>query len=103
MRRPIRRFFEGIVAEKVPGQSLKFSVFHMLLAIELVAEKPVGRSKLAPELNVGEGAVRTIIGRLKNAGLITISKAGCSLTKDGLNLWKEYSSIVKKAKIGKVN
>jgi len=80
---------------------LKFSIFHLLLALELVAEKPMGRSTLAHKLNVGEGAIRTIIGRLKNAGLITTSKAGCNLTKEGLNLWKEYSSIVKKAKIGK--
>ncbi len=69
--------------------------------MELVAKKPMGRSKLAHKLNVWEGAIRTIIGRLKNAGLITTSKAECNLTKENLNLWKEYSSIVKKAKIGK--
>jgi predicted transcriptional regulator len=89
MRCPIRQFFEGIAAEKAPGPSLKFSVFHLLLAMKLVATKPMGRSKLAHKLNVGEDAIRTVIGRLKNAGLITISKAGGNLTKDGLNLWKE--------------
>jgi predicted transcriptional regulator len=96
MRRPIRQFLEGIAAEKAPCPSLKFSVFHLLLAMELVAKKPMGRSKLAHNLNVGEDAMRTVIGRLKNAGLITTSKAGCNFTNEGLNLWKEYSSIVKK-------
>jgi predicted transcriptional regulator len=89
MRCPIKQFLEGIAAEKAPGPSFKFSVFHLLLAMKLVATKPMGRNKLAHKLNVGEDAIRTVIGRLKNAGLITISKAGCGLTKDGLNLWKE--------------
>jgi predicted transcriptional regulator len=101
MCRPLRQFLEEIAAEKAPGPSLKFSVFHMLIAIELVAEKPTGRNKLAQKLNVGEGTVRTLVGRLKNAGLITISKGGCSLTKEGLGLWKEFSSIFKKVEIGK--
>lgn len=101
MRRPLRQFLEEISGEKAPGPPLKFSVLHMLLALELIAEKPIGRNKLSQKLNVGEGAVRTILGRLEDAGLIVISKAGCSLTKEGTSLWKEYSSVVKKAKIGK--
>lgn len=101
MRHPLRQFLEEIAGEKAPGPPLKFSVLHMLLALELIAEKPIGRNKLAQKLNVGEGAVRTILGRLEDAGLIVISKAGCSLTKEGTSLWKEYSSVVKKVKIGK--
>jgi predicted transcriptional regulator len=101
MRRPLRQFLEEIAGEKAPGPPLKFSVLHMLFALELIAEKPIGRNKLAQKLNVGEGAVRTILGRLEDAGLIVISKAGCSLTKEGTSLWKEYSSVVKKVKIGK--
>ncbi len=96
-----RRFLEEIINEKAPGPSPTFSVFHLLLAIELVAENPVGRGKLAQSLGVGEGAIRTILGRLTDAGLITTSKAGCKLTKRGLDIWKEYSSIVRKVEIGK--
>lgn len=96
-----RRLLEEIIKEKAPGPSPTFSVFHLLLAIELVAENPVGRGKLAQSLEVGEGAVRTILGRLTDAGLITTSKAGCKLTKRGLDIWKEYSSIVRKVEIGK--
>lgn len=91
-----KQLLEKITIEKAPGPSPTFSIFHMLRAIELIAEKTIGRSKLAENLNVGEGAVRTIIGRLKDAGLVATSKNGCSLTNKGLRLWKEYKSIFKK-------
>jgi len=97
-----KQLLEKIISEKAPGPSPTFSLFHMLCAIELIAEKSTGRSKLAEELEVGEGAVRTIIGRLKDAGLAETSRAGCTLTNEGLRLWKEYKSIFKeKVEIGK--
>jgi predicted transcriptional regulator len=71
-------------------------------AIDLIAEKKVGRSKLAENLKVGEGTVRTIIERLKNADLMVTSKTGCTLTARGLRFWKEYKSIfAKKVQIEK--
>jgi predicted transcriptional regulator len=94
-------FLEKISGEKAPGPSPSFSLFHMLHALELIAEKAIGRNKLAENLNVGEGAIRTIIERLKNAGLITTSKVGCTLTNKGLKLWKKYKSTLKKAEIQK--
>jgi len=93
---------EKIAAEKAPGPSPSFSVFHLLRAIELVAEKTMGRARLADGLNVGEGAVRTILERLKDDGLVAISRDGCALTSEGLRLLKEYRSIFeKKIEIGK--
>jgi predicted transcriptional regulator len=97
-----KQLLEKISSEKAPGPSATFSTFHILRAMELISEKPIGRSKLAESLKIGEGAVRTMIGRLRNAELIATSKAGCALTSKGLGLWKEYKSIFKnKAKIGK--
>jgi len=102
MSHTVKQPLEKITGEKAPGPFPTFSVFHVLRALELIAEKSIGRSKLAENLNVGEGAVRTMIGRLKDAGLIKTSKAGCALTNRGLRLWKEYKSIFKKkVKIGK--
>ena len=93
---------EKIAAEKAPGPSPSFSVFHLLRAIELVAKKTMGRAKLAVGLNVGEGAVRTMLERLKDDGLVAISRDGCTLTSEGLKLLKEYRSIFKKKiEIGK--
>jgi len=97
-----KRILEKITGEKVPGPSPTFSVFHMLRAIELIANKAIGRSKLAEELGVGEGAIRTMINRLKDAGLITTSKLGCTLTSKGLKLWNEYKTVFRrKVGIGK--
>jgi hypothetical protein len=37
---------------------------------------------------------------LRNARLIASSKAGCALTERGLNLWKDYQSLLVKVEIG---
>jgi predicted transcriptional regulator len=98
----LRDILERIASEKAPGPSPTFSIFHVLRTIELIAEKPTGRVTLAKKLNLGEGATRTIIDRLKEARLISVSKAGCAFTEKGLKFWQEYKSIFeKKVKIGR--
>jgi predicted transcriptional regulator len=97
----LKQSIEKLTKEKAPGPNPSFSTFHFLLAIELIAEKPIGRNKLAHELGIGEGATRTLIRRLKETGLISMSKAGCTLTQKGIVLWNEYQSIVKKTRIEK--
>jgi len=98
----LKQLLEKIAKEKAPGPAPTFSALHLLHTMELVAEKHIGRTKLSEELKIGEGAVRTIIARLKEAGLISISKTGCSLTVKGRKLWDEYRKIVdKKFEIGK--
>jgi len=102
MPHAFKQILEKVAGEKAPGPSPTFSVFHMLRAIELIAKKAIGRSKLAEELAVGEGAMRTMINRLKDAGLITTSKLGCTLTSKGLKLWNEYKTVFgRKVGVGK--
>lgn len=102
MPHAFKQILEKITGEKAPGPSPTFSVLHMLRAIELVANKAIGRSKLAEELGVGEGVMRTMINRLKDADLITTSKLGCALTSKGLKLWNEYKMVFRrKVEIGK--
>ena len=97
-----KTLLEKITGEKAPGPSPAFSVFHVLRAVELIAEETIGRSRLAKELKVGEGSIRTIISRLKDAGLIKTSKLGCALTKKGLKFLNEYKTVFrKKVEIGK--
>lgn len=87
---------------KAPGPSPMFSLFHVLRALELVAQKPIGRGRLAENLEVGEGTVRTIIERMREAGLVTVSRVGCALTTKGLRFWKEYNSVFqRRTDIGK--
>jgi predicted transcriptional regulator len=101
MPHQFRQILEQIAKAKTPGPSATFSVYHLLRALELIAKNPIGRAQLAAKLKVGEGAVRTIISRLRNARLVTTSKAGCALTEKGLDLWKDYQSLLVKVEIGK--
>ena len=93
MNSALKGFITGLAEIKSSGQSLSFSVFHLFYALELMSEKTVGRSKLAEQLNVGEGAVRTILSRLVGAGLMTASKAGCALTVEGLRVWQGFEKV----------
>lgn len=90
MSSPFKRLIESLASPKGPGPSTTFSMFHIFYALELMAKKPIGRNKLAAKLDVGEGAIRTIIKRLKDSGLIVTSKEGCLLTDQGLSVWKNF-------------
>ena len=92
----LKKFIQEIAGKKAPGPSTSFTVFHVFYALELMSQKPLGRNKLAKKLNVGDGAVRTIISRLRNAGLIETSKEGCSLTKMGLEVWGQFEQVFPK-------
>jgi len=97
-----KQYIENLANQKAPGPSTTFTVSHIFFALELMAEKPIGRNKLAKKLDVGEGAIRTIINRLKEAGLIETSKEGCNLTSKGFNVWKQFvEHFPKRVEIGK--
>jgi predicted transcriptional regulator len=96
MAASLKKFMQQISGKKAPGPQTSFTIFHVFHALELLAHKPLGRNKLAEKLEVGDGAVRTIIGRLKEAGLIQISKAGCVLTKKGMDVWQRFEEIFPK-------
>ncbi len=84
---------QQISGKKAPGPSTTFTIFHVFYALELMAQKPLGRNKLAKELGVGDGAVRTIISRLKDADLIDTSKVGCNLTEKGKAVWRQFEEV----------
>jgi len=91
----LKKLLESLLEEKAPGPYLSFSIFHLIKALELIAkEGPIGRSKLSEELKTGEGAIRTLIERLKDADLITVSKKGCSLTERGEKIWNKMRLIL---------
>ena len=89
MSSSVKHLIESVAGEKAPGPSTTFSEAHIFFAMELIAEKPIGRNKLAEKLDVGEGAIRTIVNHLKDANLITTSKTGCTLTAKGSSVWKK--------------
>lgn len=66
------------------GPLPRFAEAHVRRALELMAKyKTIGRKRLAEELGVGEGSVRTILNQLKRRGLIRSSKGGHELTAKG--------------------
>ena len=92
----LKKLIENVAGEKAPGPSTTFSVAHIFYALELIADKPIGRNKLAEKLNVGDGAIRTIINHLKDADLIETSKTGCTLTLKGANVWQKFTEFFPK-------
>lgn len=96
MAASLKKYMQQIAGKKAPGPSTTFTIFHVFYALELMAQKPLGRNKLAEKLNVGDGAVRTIISRLRDAGLIETSKEGCNLTKKGSEIWRQFEEIFPK-------
>lgn len=96
MTSSFKRLIESLASPKGPGPSTTFSVFHIFYALELIAKKPIGRNKLAKKMKVGEGAVRTIISRLRDSGLIATSKEGCVLTEKGISVWQNFESVFPK-------
>jgi predicted transcriptional regulator len=102
MTSSFKQFVENIATQKAPGPSTSFTVAHIFFALELMTEKPIGRNNLAKKLEVGEGVIRTIINRLKSGNLIVTSKEGCSLTRKGLAIWKQFEKrFPKRVEIGK--
>jgi hypothetical protein len=92
----LKKFMQQVAGKKAPGPSTTFTIFHVYYALELLAQSPFGRNKLAEKLQVGDGAVRTIISRLKDAGLLETSKEGCKLTKKGQETWGQFEEIFPK-------
>ncbi len=75
---------------RVPGPLPSFSDYHMLWAMDIIElEESIGRSRLSTSLGLGEGVGRTIVERLRDEGLIQVSRSGCSLTDRGRNVLEE--------------
>ena len=89
----LKKYMQQLSGKKAPGPSTSFTIFHMFYAVELMAQQPLGRNRLAEKLHVGDGAVRTIISRLREAELIQTSKEGCNLTEKGKKIWQQFDEI----------
>ena len=96
MAASLKKFMQQISGKKAPGPSTSFTIFHVFYALELLSQKPLGRNKLAEKLEVGDGAIRTIISRLKESELIETSKEGCNLTQKGSEVWRQFEEIFPK-------
>ncbi|HUI86226.1 MAG TPA: DUF4443 domain-containing protein [Nitrososphaerales archaeon] len=73
---------------KERGPAPSFSTPHLVLAFLVIGDREtLGRHALARRVGLGDGAVRTVLRKLKDAGYLKISASGCSLTKSGRQLY----------------
>lgn len=89
----VKKVLKDLLREKAPGPTPAFTVFHLIKALKLISQGPIGRGKLSEKLGTGEGTSRTLIERLKDAKLIASSKGGCFLTDKGKRLWEKVEKI----------
>ncbi|MEM0118071.1 MAG: DUF4443 domain-containing protein [Conexivisphaerales archaeon] len=81
-----------IAYAEAKGPSPSFDIADIILAMITIDNTFIGRKRLALALGLGEGAIRTLISRLKESGLLETLASGCRLTSRGLQLNKEISS-----------
>ena len=71
-----------------PGPAPAFSYVHVCRALLTIGDNaPIGRIELSRKVSIGEGAIRTVIRHLTQAGLVATGKDGCVLTKHGCSLY----------------
>lgn len=78
-----------VTEERAPGPPSSYTQAHFLLAILEIGDSPnVGRQLLARRVGLGEGATRTLLRKLREGGLIKVTKEGCSLTEKGRRTYR---------------
>lgn len=93
-RLPALADFLKLMESRGQGPSPGFKSEHALLALMTIARsKTMGRQALASNSGFGEGSARTILKRLKQAGLVEVDAQGIRLTGLGRST---YQSITKK-------
>jgi len=73
------------ITEKVaPGRPPAYTEAHALMGLEAIGSGlGIGRQQLSRELGLGEGTMRTLVGRMKALGLVETSRGGMRLTGEG--------------------
>ncbi|MCI4432127.1 MAG: DUF4443 domain-containing protein [Nitrosopumilus sp.] len=96
MRKNIQAL-QDIVSRKGSSKVLTFSIPHVLKSLQLLTEeKFVSRATFGKEIHLGEGAVKTLILHLKEAGMIDTTKSGTFLTEKGHKLINQIQSVISK-------
>ncbi|MEM3715243.1 MAG: DUF4443 domain-containing protein [Nitrososphaeria archaeon] len=91
------------LSSKAVGPKPSYASVHVIKCIELIRDLgPIGRLRLSKELKLGEGSMKTLLGKLKELGLIITERQGCALTNKGIEvgLWLK-SKIPSRTYLGK--
>jgi hypothetical protein len=94
METSLRKQIQSILISDYRGPKASYGEVDVLKALLAIgnSEGSLGRFKLGRETGLGQGEVRTLIARLKDAGLVTVDARGCALTERGR---KKFQSISK--------
>lgn len=85
----------ALVRSRAPGPAPSFNILHVIRAILLLRNGPIGRGYLAKKLGIGEGAVKNMVGRMKEEGIIRTMRGGCILTEKGRRMADEIAKNIK--------
>jgi hypothetical protein len=89
------KLLQNVVTRKGTSKALTFSTPHVLKSIlYLYRQKYVSRASFCQELQMGEGAVRTLISHLKEYGLVDSIKAGTYLTNKGKRFAEKFHTVM---------
>ena len=96
---------QGIVSRKGSSKTLTFGMPHVFKALQMLdASSFVSRADLVSNLQLGEGAVKTLIAHLKESGLIRTVRSGNQLTDQGKHVTKSIMKLIfNECKIRKCN
>ncbi|MFN4046195.1 MAG: hypothetical protein ACK4H7_02510 [Acidilobaceae archaeon] len=83
------------VASPVKGGSPGYSVHHVVKALEVLSQGPVGRVHLASRLGIGEASSRTLLERLESEGLIERGRWGAIVTERGLQVLRAVKDSIR--------
>lgn len=80
---------------RAPGPTPSYLSAHVVVVLLTVGDaESIGRHALAQRAGLGEGAVRTVIKRLKSEGLIKTNAQGCELTSKGRDAYVEVKRMM---------
>ncbi|MBD3172040.1 hypothetical protein GF326_06175 [Candidatus Bathyarchaeota archaeon] len=77
------KLLDEITSKTAPGRTPDFTRAHVLYALILLKDKRIGRKQLSDELRLGEGTIRTMLGRFQEHGLIKVNRSGATLCEYG--------------------
>jgi predicted transcriptional regulator len=91
------RTLQTISSRYAPSRILSFDIAHIFKALQIIEERGhASRTLLCQELNLGEGAVRTLIKHLKMKELIETSNAGTKMSDKGKKFFAEILTCLPK-------
>ena len=93
MKLELLEVIERVASKIAPGRAPSFNEAQVVKALEIIGiYGTIGRIRLSKELELGEGATRTLLKHLKKEGLIEGSRRGVTFSKQGNKLFSKLRS-----------